>query len=190
MAVHQAPPSLGFSRQEHSSGLPFPSTVHESENWKWSSSVMSDSSRPHGLQPTRLLCPWYFPGKNTGVGWHVLLQVIFPTRDQTHISCVSCIGRWILYHCATYIFPQWGATASSLQPWDPNVREDYNIWIHVQWFGIQIVDLWFEDSQSNCTPNFSKVLEDVLILMVKIGGMSSYLYMPCEVHWNDKKADA
>ena len=31
MAAHQAPPSLGFSRQEHWSGLPFPSPVHESE---------------------------------------------------------------------------------------------------------------------------------------------------------------
>ena len=29
---------------------------------------MSDSLRPHGLQPTRLLCPWDFPGKSTGVG--------------------------------------------------------------------------------------------------------------------------
>ena len=26
--------------------------------------------QPHGLQPTRLLCPWDFPGKNTGVGCH------------------------------------------------------------------------------------------------------------------------
>ena len=32
MAAHQAPPSLGFSRQEHWSGLPFPSPMHESEN--------------------------------------------------------------------------------------------------------------------------------------------------------------
>ena len=31
-------------------------------------SVMSNSLWPHGLQPTRLLCPWNFPGKNTGVG--------------------------------------------------------------------------------------------------------------------------
>ena len=30
-AVYQAPPSLGFSRQEHWSGLPFPSPMHESE---------------------------------------------------------------------------------------------------------------------------------------------------------------
>ena len=40
-AAHQAPPSLGFSRQEHWSGLPFPSPVHESEKWKWSRSVVS-----------------------------------------------------------------------------------------------------------------------------------------------------
>ena len=35
--------------------------------------------RTHGLQPTRLLCPWDFPGKNTAVGCHLLLQRIFPT---------------------------------------------------------------------------------------------------------------
>ena len=35
---------------------------------------MSDSVRPHGLQPTRLLHPWDSPGKNTGVGCHFLLQ--------------------------------------------------------------------------------------------------------------------
>ena len=32
MAAHQAPPSLGFSRQEHWSGLPLPSPMHESES--------------------------------------------------------------------------------------------------------------------------------------------------------------
>ena len=42
-AAHQAPPSLGFPRQEHWSGLPFPSPMHESEKWKWSRSVVSDS---------------------------------------------------------------------------------------------------------------------------------------------------
>ena len=62
MAAHQAPPSLGFPRQEHWSGLPFPSPVHESEKEKWSRSVVSDSSRPHGLQPT-------------GVGCHCLLRI-------------------------------------------------------------------------------------------------------------------
>ena len=38
VAAHQAPPSLGFSRQEYWSGLPFPSPVHESEKWKYLSS--------------------------------------------------------------------------------------------------------------------------------------------------------
>ena len=74
MAAHQAPPILGFSRQEHWSGLPFPSPMHESEMWKWSCSVVSDSQRPHGLQPTRLLCPWDPPGKSTGVGCHSEFQ--------------------------------------------------------------------------------------------------------------------
>ena len=73
-AAHQAPPSLGFSRQEHWGGLPFPSPMHESEKWKWSRSVVADSKRPHALQPTRLLRPWDFPGKSTGVGYHCLLQ--------------------------------------------------------------------------------------------------------------------
>ena len=65
-----ATPSLGFSRQEHWSGLPFPSPMHKSEKWKWSCLVMSDSLQPHELQPTRLLCPWDFPGKSTRVGCH------------------------------------------------------------------------------------------------------------------------
>ena len=43
-------------------------------------SVLSNSLQPHGLYPTRLLCPWNFPGKNTGVGCHSLLQEIFPTQ--------------------------------------------------------------------------------------------------------------
>ena len=47
--------------------------------WWFSPSVMFNSLQPHGLQPTRLLSPWDFPGKNTGVGCHSLLHGIFPT---------------------------------------------------------------------------------------------------------------
>ena len=47
---------------------------------KWSHSVVSDSLWLHGLLPTRLLCPWVFPGKNTGVDCHFLLQEIFLTQ--------------------------------------------------------------------------------------------------------------
>ena len=64
-AAHQAPPSLGFSRQEHWSGLPFPSLMHESVKWKWSHSVVSTLSDPvvcsppgssvHGICQARVL---------------------------------------------------------------------------------------------------------------------------------------
>ena len=113
-----APLSLGFSRQEHWSGLPFPSPVHESEKWKWSRSVVSDCLWHHGLQPTRLLCQWDSPGKSTGVGCHCLLQestwrflnhsLTTPSLDSTltslfaecltgncqkNVSTLSCLRR-------------------------------------------------------------------------------------------------
>ena len=45
-------------------------------------SVVSNFLQPHGLQPTWLLSPWNFPGKNTRVGCHFLLQGIFLTRGS------------------------------------------------------------------------------------------------------------
>ena len=64
-----------------------------------SCSVMSNSLWLYGLQPTRLLSPWDFPGKNTGVGCHVLLQGIFPTQGlNLHLLCLlHCMQ--IHYHC-------------------------------------------------------------------------------------------
>ena len=103
-AAHQAPLSLGFSRQEHWSGLPFPSPMHESEKWKWSRSVVFDSVRPHGLQPTRLLRPWDFPGKSTGVGCHCLLLVeskfILSYNFQFNVKYLDVNTIWELlkYH--------------------------------------------------------------------------------------------
>ena len=41
---------------------------------------------PQGLSPTRLLCPWDFPGRNTGVACHFLLQGILPTQGARHGS--------------------------------------------------------------------------------------------------------
>ena len=92
-------PSLGFSRQEHWSGLPFPSPKHESEKWKWSCSVMSNSSQPHGLQPTRLLCPWDFPGKSTGVGSHTFSRGFSQPRDWPYVSCIA--GRFFFTNWVT-----------------------------------------------------------------------------------------
>ena len=50
--------------------------------------------RPHGLQPTRLLCPRGSPGKSTGVCCHFLFQRIFPTQGQNPRFLHY---RWILY---------------------------------------------------------------------------------------------
>ena len=43
---------------------------------------LSGSLWPHGLQPTKCLCPWNSPGQNTGVGSLSLLQGIFPTQGS------------------------------------------------------------------------------------------------------------
>ena len=62
-------------------------------------SAVSDSSRSHGLQPTRFLCLWNFPGKNTGVGCHALLQGIFQTQGL-NLDLVHC--RPVLY-CLSHL---------------------------------------------------------------------------------------
>ena len=54
------------------------SCIGESE----SEVAVSDSLLPYGLYPARLLCPWDFPGNNTGVGCHFLLQGIFLTQGS------------------------------------------------------------------------------------------------------------
>ena len=51
---------------------------------------------PPGLQPARLLCPWDFPCKNTGVGCHFLLQGIFLTQGSNSAHLHRQV--WILYH--------------------------------------------------------------------------------------------
>ena len=55
---------------------------------KGSRSVVSDSLRFHGLQPIRLLRPWGFPGKSTGVGCHCLL-VFFIKILETILNCLT-----------------------------------------------------------------------------------------------------
>ena len=60
-------------------------------------SVMSDSLQPCGLWPARLLCPWDSPGRNSEVGTMPSSRASSWPRDQTCISCIFCIVRWILY---------------------------------------------------------------------------------------------
>jgi len=61
-------------------------------------SGMVNSLGPHGLSPTRLLCPGDSPGKNTRVGCHTLLQGIFLTQGSNpHSLC--------LLHCRQILYP-------------------------------------------------------------------------------------
>ena len=55
-----------------------------------------------GLQPARLLCPWDSPGKNTGVGFHLLLQRIFLTQGSNPCSLHLLHCMWILHCWATW----------------------------------------------------------------------------------------
>ena len=67
----------------------------------FSCSVLSTSLRPYGLQPSRLLCPWSFPGKNTGVGCHFLLQGIFLTcKLNPHLLWYSSSKYCCFHFCS------------------------------------------------------------------------------------------
>ena len=59
-----------------------------------SRSVVSNSLWPHGLWPTRLLCPWNSPGKNIGVGCHSLFQGIFPTPGIKPMFLILQTDSW------------------------------------------------------------------------------------------------
>ena len=59
-----------------------------------SHSVMSDSLQHHRLQPTKPLCPWNFPGRNTGVASHSFPQGIFVIQGSTPV----------LLHCSQILY--------------------------------------------------------------------------------------
>ena len=98
-AAQQAPPSLGFSRQEHWSGLPFPSPMHESEKWKWKWSrlVVSDSvatpctanlpgSSIHGIFQARVLAKSGVPLPSPELNWGIPIGVdTLPKEDERNL---------------------------------------------------------------------------------------------------------
>ena len=104
-AAYQAPPSMGFSRQEYWSGLPLPSPANGltssllkitnficSDSAVLSLSVISDLLQPHGLYPTRLLCQWGSPSKNTEVGCHALLQQLDVSSPGVWLCTPAGVG--------------------------------------------------------------------------------------------------
>ena len=82
---------------------------------------MSNSVRPHGLQPTRLLHPWDFPGKSTGVGCHCLLQRQC-RRKQTRLLRELISGP----------FPSSKATLSALLDSPTSALLDSPTFLHLQ----------------------------------------------------------
>ena len=104
-AACQAPLSVGFPRQEYWSGLPFssldlsnPGTENQSPALAVGVYVKSLQSCPTVCDPmtlcdpTRLLCPWDSPGKNTGVDCRALVLGTFPTQASN--LRLLCLLRW------------------------------------------------------------------------------------------------
>ena len=83
---------------------------------------------PCGLQPTRLNHPWNFPGKNTGMGCHFLLQGIFPTQGLN--SCLLC----------------WQTDSLPLSHWEVFV----NIKLLKSYYGNTVVFLFSIPNQGYC----------------------------------------
>ena len=90
-AAYQAPPSMGFSRQEYWSGMPLPSPFQESAAAAAAKSLQScptlwdpiDGSPPGSR-------PWDSPDKNTGVGCHFLLQCMkVKSESEVTQSCLT-----------------------------------------------------------------------------------------------------
>ena len=85
--------------------------------------------RHHGLQPTRLLCPWDLPGKSTGVGCHFLLQGISLTQGSN-----SCLLHWQTGYLP--LTHKWSPVGKS----NTHIRTDQTrcvfqtiLWIILQW---------------------------------------------------------
>ena len=59
--------------------------------------VVSDSLRPHGPRPTRLLCPRDSPGKNTGVGCHFLPVIKYEVGEVVAQLCLTVTSQTVAY---------------------------------------------------------------------------------------------
>ena len=69
----------------------------------------------------RFLCPWDSPGKNIGVGWHVLLQEI-SLRVQTCVCYVSCLDSQVLYHLCHLSGNIFGSNSSVMRKGKRNTK--------------------------------------------------------------------
>ena len=134
MAAHQAPPSLGFSRQEHWSGLPFPSPMHESDKWKWSCSAAPNSRQVLVLSMTKVLQQYvncelpdvqagFREGRGTrdqiaNIRWIIEKQ---ESSRKTSISALLIMPKpltvWITINCGKF-FKRWEYQTTLPASWE------------------------------------------------------------------------
>ena len=107
-----------------------------------------------GLRPARLFCLWGSPGKNIGVGCMSSSRGSSWPMDRIWVSCVSFIGRQILYHCVTWLIPEfllincflggtWKIRSATLNKTRFQYLSQMNTWVF--WLGIwkwQICGMW------------------------------------------------
>ena len=124
MAAHQAPPSLGFSRQEHWSGLPFPSPMHERKSESEVAQSCPTPSDPmdfslpgpsvHGISQARVL-EWgaiafsvVTPSQHQRLILNQFVQLVLCPRRQNLCDVEGCLCYIILYkgpeHLRTLVF--------------------------------------------------------------------------------------
>ena len=103
-----------------------------SNAWKWKVKVesevaqSSESLQPHGLQPTRLLHPWDFPGKSTGVGCHCLLLPSQPTHSLFQLAMFPQPHSWVLLrHTDSYTYVP-SVTWAQSQVWCQKYNNDHH----------------------------------------------------------------
>ena len=98
---------------------------------------MSDSVESDGLEPSRLLCPWTSPGKNTGVSSHVLFQGTVPTQGSNlHLSCLLC---WQV--CSLPLAP----------PGKPNQCSDLPFYFWLHWVFVAACRLSLVAASGGCS---------------------------------------
>ena len=134
MAAHQAPLSLGFSRQEHWSGLPCPSPMHESEKVKVKSlSHVRLFETPWTAADQAPLCPWEFPGKSTGVG-AIAFSKRFSLDTRENVQLAG-----ILAAMCTVILPYCRVVWASSEPlaWASRLTSCWGAYLISPYLGIE-----------------------------------------------------
>ena len=88
---------------------------------------MSDSSWPHGLQPTRLLHPWGFPGKCTGVGCYCLLRM---TNLDSILKCGDITLPTKFHLVKTMVFPvvMYGCESWTIKKAECQRTDAFKLW--------------------------------------------------------------